>query len=366
MYASDFNVFCLCETWLSDHIFDSEVLPHDFILYRKDRPSRGGGVLIAVHVSIPSSLLSSPVYIPPNSCESYLLSLLNYLSDLLYSHSKCIIVGDFNFPDICWSTLSGTSSLSNYFCEFIFDYNLTQHVMEPTHIMGNILDLVVTSPSVNIVDLSIIPSVQYFSSDHFIVSFRLCNKIPILCSKPRYVFDFPKADLDSLCSYFSVCFLSEDIEFIWCTIKTFIYDAMLLYIPKVRLRSRQGPKWSDSNIRHQLKCLRTMRRKYKTHPTPIKLCKIKSLEVELQSSISSAKAIFESNLLASLQSNDSYKIFSYIRSITGQNNIPISMHFNGTKVISDQLCLTGISILFLHIAHSLSLPFVIFLNLILS
>ena len=145
MYASDFNVFCLCETWLSDRIFDSEVLPHDFILYRKDRPSRGGGVLIAVHVSIPSSLLSSPVnlevvsvqvgvnqdfilcsvYIPPNSCESYLLSLLNYLSDLLYSHSKCIIVGDFNFPDIkfCWSTLSGTSSLSNYFCEFIFDHN---------------------------------------------------------------------------------------------------------------------------------------------------------------------------------------------------------------------------------------------------
>ena len=44
--------------------------------------------------------------------------------------------------------------------------------MEPTHIIGNILDLVVTSPSVNIVDLSIIPSVQYFSSDHFIVSFR--------------------------------------------------------------------------------------------------------------------------------------------------------------------------------------------------
>ena len=64
--------------------------------------------------------------------------------------------------------------------------------------------------------------------------------------------------------------------------------------------------------------------------------KIKSLEVELQSSISSAKAIFESNLLASLQSNDSYKNFSYIRSITGQNNIPISLHFNGTKVISDQ------------------------------
>ena len=242
--------------------------------------------------------------------------------------------------------------------------------MEPTHIMGNILDLVVTSPSVNIVDLSIIPSVQYFSSDHFIVSFRLCNKIPILCSKPRYVFDFPKPDLNSVflsfgCGFLCL-FLSKDIEFIWCSITTFIYDAMLLYIPKVRLRSRQGPKWSDSNIRHQLKCLRTMRRKYKTHPTPIKLWKIKSLEVELQSSISSAKAIFESNLLASLQSNDSYKIFSYIRVRTIFLYLCSSMVPRSFQIKIRPLCLTGISILFLHIAHSLSLPFVIFLNLILS
>ena len=251
MYAS--------ETWLSDRIFDSEILPHDFILYRKDRPSRGGEFwyrscfhsqffvvipvnleVVSVQVGVNQDFILCSVYIPPNSCESYLLSLLSYLSHLLYSHSKCIIVGDFNFPDICWSSLSGTSSLSNYFCEFIFDHNLSQHVMEPTHIMGNILDLVITSPRVNNVDLSIIPSVQYFSSDHFIVSFRLCNKIPTLSCKPRYVFDFGKADLDSLCSYlldvdFSVCFLSKDIEFIWCTIKSFIYDAMVLYIPKVRL-----------------------------------------------------------------------------------------------------------------------------------
>ena len=208
MYASKFNVFCLTETWLSDLIFDSEVLPHDFILYRKDRLSRGGGVLIAVHVSILSSLLSSPVdlevvsvkigvnhdfilctvYVPPNSSESYLLSLLKYLSDLVCSYNRCINVGDFNFPDICWSSLSGTSSLSNSFCEFIFDYNLTQHVMEPTHIMGNI---VITSAGINIFDLSITPSVQHIFSDHFIVTFiPLCNIIRTLTCKPRYVFDF--------------------------------------------------------------------------------------------------------------------------------------------------------------------------------
>ena len=90
---------------------------------------------------------------------TYVFSVVQYLSDFVCSFSNCIIVGDFNFPDICWSSLSGTSSLSNHFCEFVFDHNLTQHVTNPTHIMGNILDLVLTSASVSTIDLSVTPSV---------------------------------------------------------------------------------------------------------------------------------------------------------------------------------------------------------------
>ena len=30
-----------------------------------------------------------------------------------------IIVGDFNLPDICWSTLSGTSPFSNSLCDLV-------------------------------------------------------------------------------------------------------------------------------------------------------------------------------------------------------------------------------------------------------
>jgi len=84
--------------------------------------SRGGGVLAAVDESIPSSLIDSPpnleiivvqlgltypilctVYIPPNSSDSFdiLIPLLNILS----SSTPCFIVGDFNLPDICCSTL---------------------------------------------------------------------------------------------------------------------------------------------------------------------------------------------------------------------------------------------------------------------
>ena len=86
----------------------------DYILYRNDCVSRGGGVFIAVHTSIPSSLVCAPpdleivaiklsssdiilctVYIPPVCNESYLLSIIQHLSELICSHHNCIIVGDF-------------------------------------------------------------------------------------------------------------------------------------------------------------------------------------------------------------------------------------------------------------------------------
>ena len=111
--ASNFNEFCLTETWLSENIYDCEILSSDFVIYRKDRSSWGGGVLVAVHRSIYSCLLSSlshleilsvrlsldqelilcSIYVPPNSSEMYLWSLLSYLADLVTSFKQCIFVG---------------------------------------------------------------------------------------------------------------------------------------------------------------------------------------------------------------------------------------------------------------------------------
>ena len=124
--------------------------------------------MIAVKSSLFTSLISSPsdlevvcikmdigsdilliccVYVPPDSSVSYVSSLANFLSDTKLSFSNCIILGDFNFPDIDWSVLMGTSHQSNCFCNLVFDCNLTQHVPDPTHVKGNLLDLVLTSQS---------------------------------------------------------------------------------------------------------------------------------------------------------------------------------------------------------------------------
>ncbi len=45
IYSSPPGIFAITETWLTNQILDAEVLPHEYSVYRKDRCSRGGGVL---------------------------------------------------------------------------------------------------------------------------------------------------------------------------------------------------------------------------------------------------------------------------------------------------------------------------------
>ena len=56
-------------------------------------------------------------------------------------HIPLIIAGDFNLSDIDWSTLTGGSAVANELCNITFELNLFQHIDQPTHIQGNVLDL---------------------------------------------------------------------------------------------------------------------------------------------------------------------------------------------------------------------------------
>ena len=48
VYSEDNDIICVAETWLNSGISNSEILNEGYEIFRKDRESRGGGVLVAI------------------------------------------------------------------------------------------------------------------------------------------------------------------------------------------------------------------------------------------------------------------------------------------------------------------------------
>jgi hypothetical protein len=130
-----FKVFILVETWLNDSFNDSEIFDDDWLVYRKDRnyqitnTSRGGGVLIAIHKSLNSSLLEftsntnsdqvwakiifedrlilvGSCYIPPSSdITAYqdIFRNINTFCEQMNENDEILVFGDFNRPNLEFS-----------------------------------------------------------------------------------------------------------------------------------------------------------------------------------------------------------------------------------------------------------------------
>ena len=92
VYCTLPDIIGVTETWLSDKIFNNEILPQNYSIIRKDRQSRGGGVMFAIKhsksyqvllslpdlelltisIGSPTSTIYCLVYIPPNSPDEYI------------------------------------------------------------------------------------------------------------------------------------------------------------------------------------------------------------------------------------------------------------------------------------------------------
>ena len=190
--ASSFDIICVTETWLNSDIADNEVLPKGYNIYRRDRGHRGRGVLLAINSRIPCKRVDVPVdieavtiqlgfsipifvcvlYIPPQPSYEYYKKYFNYISNFSNQHTPLIIAGDFNLPDIDWSTLAGGSAIANELCNIIFELNLLQHIDQPTHIQGNVLDLILSGGGDLVQSLKVLPNHQTsIQSDHYIITF---------------------------------------------------------------------------------------------------------------------------------------------------------------------------------------------------
>lgn len=119
---SGFDVVAITETWLNGSIYNSELFPAGYDVYRRDRSGvgvLGGGVLLAVSDKIKScrlynletegenlwiklsfsekiTVILGLVYFKPNSQMSTYKSFFSKLDSLNLSNEQLIILGDFN------------------------------------------------------------------------------------------------------------------------------------------------------------------------------------------------------------------------------------------------------------------------------
>ena len=96
-------------------------------------------------------------------------------------------------------------------------------------------------------------------------------------------------------------------------IKTAVLKAISSNIPKVRLRAYQYTKWFSPELRHKLKCLHTLQKKYKHSPTSHNLDGLNHAEAQFQLNIDSTKFNYDANLIHGFANHNNSKIYRVLQ-----------------------------------------------------
>ena len=124
-----------------------------------------------MNIGSPFTFTLCTIYIPPSSPNDYHISMTDYLKSLSSSSTNLVLAGDFNYPDINCAALTGSTMSSKLFCDYVFDNNLIQLVHRPTHIKGNILDILLTNNDDLIHNIAVhLLGETPILTDHFMVS----------------------------------------------------------------------------------------------------------------------------------------------------------------------------------------------------
>ena len=121
---------------------------------------------------------------------------------IVAKYSHVIITGDFNYPDIDWTTVTSTKSQeheSQIFINAMRDSFLYQHITQPTrhryNQCANTLDLVISNEPDMIPDIQYLPGLGL--SDHLCIVFSICTYTPQLVEPPSR-FCYHKGNYSSL------------------------------------------------------------------------------------------------------------------------------------------------------------------------
>ena len=306
IYELEPDIIILNETWLKSTINDNEVIPSNlYKIFRCDRSTtshpvdpddpkkfrrNGGGVLIAIKLSL---ILSSNVINVKYKSEFIAIELIledkskiiiatcyrvgtlgmeNFrnISDIIKlllrkkKVKKFFLIGDFNLNKANWLLNTSTNSIEQAFLdEFVLD-GLVQLINEPTHIKGNILDILLTNSKQFINDVIVSNSNGLCKSDHYFINFKINLKVGRKKTVKIKAFNYKRANWDLLnrdlnnVDWVSMIDTSNP-DYAWMNFKDTLTQLVDLHIPRITVKSKFKPPWFDAE------CYEKCREKERLH-----------------------------------------------------------------------------------------------------
>ena len=369
------DIVCATESWLHgvkpgkppspSHVKSSEVFPEGYVAYRNDRSSFGGGVFTLMKDNLVSteeqSLITNcelewvKVKLPKNKdlyVGNFYMPHRN-LSDMkeldrslqqLFDTPKpksTVLVGDFNCPDIDWSTHTVKNDASDKAVQQALidttSANLTQIRESPTR-EHNILDLVFTSNPTLVKSSISVPGL----SDHEAIVTDIDIK-PVYSQKQRRkIYKYSKANWDQLkqdCTKVASDTVTKansgaTVNDTWETFKNGILNSMDQNIPTRLSSLRTTLPWVNRSIK---KMLRRKQRLYKQAKKNNTWQNYRHYQREVKRTIRKAEHNYINNMLEEgLKNHDSKPFWRYIKS-KKQDSIGVSPLKDRGQLTSDSL-----------------------------
>lgn len=294
LIKNNVDVMVGSESHLSSITGNSEILPPTYTATREDRDDGYGGVIIIRKkelkveeirmqnpniVAIKIMTFEKPVivcacYRSTSNEDNDNIQIINKLNELLkkYKNIPIWLAGDFNLPDIDWSTNSIVSNqnrveLNEHFLELFDKHKLSQHVDFNTRLEA-LLDLLLTNRPTFLVRCLPLPGF----GDH-----DTCVLADIICHpqkhKPiqRTVYCWKRANIDQLRQdidknikdLMAISNHNTPINDLWCSFKDIIINAQNAHVPKKTTSKRFHQPWFNRVCQRAVRKKKRSYRQYK-------------------------------------------------------------------------------------------------------
>uniref|UniRef100_A0A670IGU3 Reverse transcriptase domain-containing protein n=1 Tax=Podarcis muralis TaxID=64176 RepID=A0A670IGU3_PODMU len=334
-----YDIIVITETWW-DKSHDWNVIIEGYNLFQRNRPDKkGGGVALYVRdvytceeiqdlepqsqsesiwVKIKGEknnrdLIVGVYYRSPSQTKDIDDAFLEQIA----KHAKgreIVVMGDFNYPDICWMSNSAKSIRSNRFLTGLADNFIVQKAGEATRGTA-ILDLVLTNVDDLVSGVEVEGSLG--TSDHALLKFTIQRKGAAKHTRTQFL-DFKKADFIKLREVlgeipWTVILKGKGVQDGWEFVKREIVKAQLQAIPMRRKHGRclKKPGWLSKELLTELRLKKDVYKKWKRGETTKE--EFKQIASTCRHKVRKAKAQNELRLAREVESNKK-GFYGYVRS----------------------------------------------------